>query len=103
MGPGCRALHRIAGGAAAGDEAALQHFAGRGDAQHCTGLVEGEYGVTGTGAASRRVFAWDEIPGATHYKGRLLAWRCWLLRMAREADARCRPVPGAARCQGRGQ
>lgn len=35
-----------------------------------------------------------KIPGATHYGSRLLGWRCRLVRMAREEDARC---------QGRGQ
>lgn len=80
MGPG----HRTAGGAAAGDRAALQHFAGRGDTQRRTGPGEEECGVAGTGAAPRR----DEILGATHYRGQLLGWRCRLVRMAREEDAR---------------
>lgn len=60
MEPGCPALHRTAGGAAAGDRAALQHFAGQGDAQRCTGPGEGECGIAGAGAAPRRVLAWDE-------------------------------------------
>lgn len=56
-GRGCPALHRTAGVAAAGDRAALQHFAGRGDAQRCTGLGERECGVAGAGAAPRWEFA----------------------------------------------
>lgn len=87
MGPGCPALHRTAGWAAAGDSwAAALRRPRRYSALHRTrgGGVRGR----GTGAAPRRVFAWDEIPGATHNRERLLGWRCRLVRMAREKDAR---------------